>query len=47
MKTLDEDRIAGVWLQIDSYNEFDNCHVKHFEVPKWWLQNRLRKNIEQ
>lgn len=42
-KLFDENKVSGVWLQIDTYDFNDNCIVKQFEVPKGWLQKQVEK----
>lgn len=45
MKTLDENRLHGVWLQIDTYDLNNNCVIKQFEVPKWWLEKQMKTTL--
>lgn len=46
--TLDfnESKVSGVWLQIDTSDSNDNCIVKQFKVPEWWLQNQVKEDYE-
>lgn len=45
-KTFDENRVSGTWLQIDTYDNNDNCIIKEFEVPKWWLKKQIEEEYK-
>lgn len=32
-----------IWLQIDTYDEFNNCEIIEFSVSQNWLQKYLGK----
>lgn len=46
MNNFDESGVSGVWLQIDTYDNDNNCIIKQFEIPKWWLLNQVKEEYK-
>lgn len=37
----------NIWLQVNKYDDLDNCTMIQFEVSKEWLQRHIEQLLEE